>query len=274
MENILAPIDFSKGSLNSARYAANLARFFSAKLILYHVYHLPLNNFETGYISPMEDSKSEVKAELEKYTAQLLKDFEGIEIQSHLDMGFASDQILSAAKRYHADLIVMGISGQNKFIKEHIIGSTSAKVAQTSKIPVMIVPEHVNYSKIHKIAYACDLDQSLEENTTLVRVKYFCALFDAELEILNVRKPSQEMSVEEADTDRYVEDKFKTTRHHSFFIYENKVDRGLIEFLDHEKTDLIISSPKSHGFFHNLFIESNTSKLIFHSPVPILTVHE
>ncbi len=191
-----------------------------------------------------------------------------------VEMGFASEFIQAAAKRHNADLIVMGISGQNSTIKQHLIGSTSSLVARESKIPVLIVPEHVKYTKVKKIAYACDLDSSLEENTTLIKVKYFCALFDSELEVLNVRKPSEEVTFEKAKTDQYVEERFKTTPHHSFFIYEDKIDKGLVEFLKHDKVQIIISSPKKHSFFHNLFIETNTNKLIFHSPVPVLTIHE
>lgn len=274
MEVILAPIDFSKGSENSARYAAHLARFFSARLILYHVYHLPVSTFELGYIPPSEGIKSEIEAELGKSVKTLMNEFKDVEIDHELEMGFAGEFIEAAAKRHKADLIVMGISGQNSIVKEYIIGSTSSKVAQNSKIPVLIVPETVTYNKVKKIAYACDLEKDLEESTTVIKVKYFCALFDAELEVLNVRKPGEEMSVQKANTDQFVEERLRTTRHHSFFIYDDKVDKGLVEFLTHDKVDMIISSPKKHGFFHNMFVETNTNKLIFHSPVPVLTIHE
>lgn len=274
METIFVPVDFSPASNNAAVYAAHLARFFSANLILFHAYHYPSVTFEPGYIPPVLDLKEETEEEMRKLCNELKKDFSEVEISFLLEMGFAAEMIEEVAAKNNADLIVLGISGQNSALREHIIGSISTQLAESSRLPVLIVPPTVRYSKIMKIAYACDFDKHLETNTTLIKVKYFCSLFNAELQILNVVKPEEEISVEKAETDQYIEDKFKTTNHNTFFIYENKVDKGLLEFLEKHRADILITSPKKHSFFHDLFVESNTRKLAFHSPVPILTVHE
>jgi hypothetical protein len=189
-------------------------------------------------------------------------------------MGLAGDILADSAKENKADLIVMGIAGQNSVIKEHLVGSVATQIAQDSTIPVLIVPEHCKYSKIHKMAFACDFDRHLENNTTLLKVKYFASLFDAELQILNVMKPSEEVSEQKAEVEVFIEDKLQSTKHQTYFIYEEKFDKGIVEFIEVHKSDMIVTSPKKHNFFHNLFVESHTKKLVFHSPVPILTIHE
>lgn len=274
MENILTAIDFSASSKNAAEYAANLAAYFGAKLTLYHNYHIPALGFEAGYVPPITDMKEETEAEMKKLVAEIAAKYESVDVDYKLEMGFAADMIENAARERQADLIVLGLTGQNNNIKEHILGSVATKVAETSRIPVLIVPEHVRYSKIRKLSYACDFDKELESSSVLMKVKYFASLFDAELQILNVMKPEEEITVEKAETDSYIEDKLQTTKHNTFFIYDNKVDKGVIEFIDHHKTDILITCPKTHGFFHNMFVESTTKKLAFHSPVPILTIHE
>ena len=118
------------------------------------------------------------------------------------------------------------------------------------------------------------MQKHLEVNTTLIKVKYFCGLFNAELKVLNVMNLNEEISEEKAKIDSYVETKFKTTKHNTFFIYDNDVEAGLMEFLNHNEVDILITSPKKHNIFHNLFIESNTKKVIFHSKIPVLTIHE
>lgn len=274
MENILAPIDFSASSKNAACYAASIAGYFGAKLTLFHAYHMPALGFEMGYVPPVINLHTEREDEIKKWAQGLSNTYKGIDIDYHIEMGLATDLIEDVAEQKNCDLIVVGLSGQNNILKEHLFGSVATKVAETSKIPVLIIPEQVRFSKVKKIAYACDLDKQLESNNTLMKVKYFCALFDAELEILNVIKPEQEISIEKAETDFYLEEKLNSTKHNTFFIYDKKVDKGLIDFLWHHESDILITCPKTHSFLHNLFIESNTKKLAFHSPVPILTIHE
>lgn len=274
MENIFLAIDFTSASKNAAEYAANLAGFFGAKLTLFHAYHAPITNFETGYIPPITDMKAESEEEIKKLKVSLETQFKGLEIETCLDLGLAGDVVEENAKAKNADLIIMGIAGQGSVIKEHLVGSVATQIAQDSKIPVIIVPEHCKYTRVKNIAFACDFDKKLETNTTLLKIKYFVSLFDAELEILNVMDPKDEISVEKAATDVYIEEKLQNTRHKTFFIYEEEVDRGIVEFLENNKCELIITSPKKHNFFYNLFKESHTKKLAFHSPIPILTIHE
>jgi nucleotide-binding universal stress UspA family protein len=274
METLLVPVDFSEAANNAALYAANLCRLFSSKLILFHAYHYPPASFEPGYIPPILDLKDESQDELKKMQSELKSHFPEVEVEILIEMGLAADMIEAMARQKNADLIVMGITGQDSFAREHIIGSVSTQVAQVSKIPVLIVPPQAKYSKVSKIAYACDFDKHLATNTTLIKVKYYCSLFNAELQILNVVKPEEEISVEKAQTDEYIEEKFKTTNHNTFFIYDKKVDKGLLEFIENHKVDMIITSPKKHNFFRDIFVESNTKKLAFHSPIPVLTIHE
>ena len=273
MENIVAATDFSASSKNALHYAANLAGYFKAKLTLFHAYHIPVLNTEAGYIPPLTDTKKVAEEELVKWIEDLYKEFPGADIDYVLEMGFAADIIEEVAIDKHANMIVMGISNQNSFLKEHLVGSVSTTVAQTSSIPVLIVPETAKYSRIKKISYACDFDKNLESTGVLSKVKYFCSLFNAQLQILNVMKPEEEISVEKAETDSYVEEKLYSTIHDTFFIYDEKVDKGVMEFVEHHDTDILITSPKNHNFLHNLFVESKTKKLAFHSHVPVLTIH-
>ena len=273
METILAPTDFSSGSVNAVTYAANLSRLFSAKLILFHAYHTPVTSLEGGYIPPLIDMKIESEEQMQKLEKEIKNSFPDVEIDVCLKMGLAADVIEEVAKEKNIDLIVMGITGQNNIVKEHLIGSVASKVAVESTIPVLIVPEKVKYTKIKNLAYACDLDKDLEQNSVLIKVKYFSTIFSAELKILNVMKPNEEISEVKALIDSYVEERLKTTNHNSFFIYDEKVDKGLLEYLDHDNVDIIVTCPKKHNFFHNIFVESNTKKLVFNSPIPILTIH-
>jgi len=274
MKILFVPVDFSPACTNAVDYAIEMARQFSSRIILFHAYHFPVTNFEGGYIPPVVDIKVEAEEELKTYMRQQQAKNGDVRIDYQLEMGLAADIIEESAIKNKADLIIMGIAENPGAFKEHFVGSVASKVAKSSSKPTLIIPEGSKYTSIKKVAYACDLDKDLEKSTTLVKVKEFCDLFKAELEILNVMKPDEELSVEKAETDKIIEKRFETTRHHSFFIFEEKVDKGLLDFITNNNVDMMIMCPKNHNFFHDLFIEGNTEKMIFHSPIPILTIHE
>jgi nucleotide-binding universal stress UspA family protein len=47
---------------------------------------------------------------------------------------------------------------------------------------------------------------------------------------------------------------------------------GINQFVDEQQVDLVITVPKEHNFFAQLFSSSHTKKLAFHSHVPILVL--
>ena len=52
METILAPTDFSKPADNAVTYAAEVAKLTKAKLILLHVYIIPITSGESAVLLP------------------------------------------------------------------------------------------------------------------------------------------------------------------------------------------------------------------------------
>src|SRR4051812_22414084 len=126
MDVIIAATDFSKPGNNAVEYAAHLARFFSAKLILVNAFKLPLGGYNA--LSPLNDI-----AELRQYgeenlsqlKAQLIKRSYDFGIETHVGFGTAFDVISEAAKNYSADLVVMGITGMGGRLKQTVIGSST-----------------------------------------------------------------------------------------------------------------------------------------------------
>jgi nucleotide-binding universal stress UspA family protein len=48
---------------------------------------------------------------------------------------------------------------------------------------------------------------------------------------------------------------------------------GISDFIDRNEADWIITLPKDHGFFSSLFTTSHTTRLAFHSKIPVLAIH-
>ncbi len=273
METILVPTDFSPSANNATDYAVELAKFFDAKLILTNAYSMPPVNYEAGFSVEIVTALQETAVkQLENLKKQLLLKNEHLTIECEVEMGTPYDVIQSTTKKYNADLIVMGIVGEAGKLKEHLIGSSAVKVARHLEIPTFIIPENVKYHRIHHISFACDMEKT--EETVLVYIaKYFSKMFDADLEVVNVEKPEEEISEDKAKTSVFMERKLDTVKHKTVYVTGNNVAKDLESYFQTHPTDVIMLNPKKHNIFHNLFTESVTKELAFHAQQPILAIH-
>src|ERR1700756_4087710 len=274
MKTILVPTDFSSAAKNAADYAVKLADFLNAKLILVNAFSVPVANTDTMFpldiAMPLQDA---VIDNLEALKSELLLSSEkNISIECEAEMGLAYDAIEFISKKHDLDLIVMGIAAEAGAIKEHLIGSSAITVARNLEIPTLIIPEKAKYKPIQHISFACDMEKT-EETSLINTVKSFCRVFDAELEIVNVEEPEEEMSYEKARKSVYIEKRLEAIKHKIVYVSESKVSKGIEDYLKSTLTDLLIVNPKKHNVFHTLFKENVTNSLAFHLNIPILTIH-
>src|SRR5687767_1535174 len=111
MQNILVPVDFSPVSRNAAIYAAELAKKFNAKLVLFHAYMLPTPVSEVPYVMVTADEMQKENEALLKKEADQLHDTYTIEVEWIVQIGIPSDEVKQLAKEKNADIIVMGMKG-------------------------------------------------------------------------------------------------------------------------------------------------------------------
>jgi nucleotide-binding universal stress UspA family protein len=273
MDVIIAATDFSKPGNNAVEYAAHLARFFSAKLILVNAFKLPLGGYNA--LSPLNDI-----AELRQYgeenlsqlKAQLIKRSYDFGIETHVGFGTAFDVISEAAKNYSADLVVMGITGMGGRLKQTVIGSSTLQAARDLNISLAIISEQVNYKPIKKISLAAEMD-NLDEDTLLYSARDITQKFGAELEIVTVEKPLEGTLLEKTANYAFVESRLKGIRHEQVTLSEDDVASTLEYYFKFHETDLVMVKPKKHKVFEKLFSGSITKHLAFHIRVPLLVLH-
>jgi K+-sensing histidine kinase KdpD len=104
-------------------------------------------------------------------------------------------------------------------------------------------------------------------------VKRFSEMFEAEVDVVNVEKPEEEVSYEKARTSVFIERKLENVKHKTMYVTEKSIAKGLEDYFEFHSTDLIILNPKKHNIFHVLFKENVTKELAFHIHIPILAIH-
>ena len=144
-KRILCATDGSKRSAHAVKTAASIAKDMGALLTLVHVtpdYRTPYYPDGVMIDWPSEkDYKRDCKAAAEKVFAKdseiTLK--EGVEAEHlHLFGDSPADEILAAAKKAKADLIVMASHGR-KGIKRLLLGSETQRVVTHSHVPVLVL---------------------------------------------------------------------------------------------------------------------------------------
>jgi nucleotide-binding universal stress UspA family protein len=138
VKKILVPTDFSEGSEPAVQYAAMMARVLKAHLCLVHVIQ-PYAYAMTETFNVV-DHYSALKAIAEPLLDQARKGLQkaGVSVETDLLSGVAHREILKAARRIKADLIVMGTHGRSG-VDHLLLGSVAEKVVRLSPCPVLTV---------------------------------------------------------------------------------------------------------------------------------------
>jgi len=140
---ILVPLDFSPHATAVLEWAAHLAQEHQSRLVLLHVYHLPVEfqQLEGAYLPP--DFWSTVKSEAEQTLARYADDLRGrgLEVEAVVREGYPASVIVDEATERHADLIVIGTRGLSGF-KHLLLGSIAERVVQKAPCAVLTVKSH------------------------------------------------------------------------------------------------------------------------------------
>src|ERR1044072_2088811 len=134
MNTILVPTDFSPTAENAANYAGNLCKELDAKLVLLHVYMLPVPVSEIPYVMVSADEMQKASENALKKETDRLFEMMNIEVEGIVRLGLASDEIRDIEREKNIDLTIMGMNGGGEFDK--LIGSTTIAVIRKCHKPV------------------------------------------------------------------------------------------------------------------------------------------
>jgi nucleotide-binding universal stress UspA family protein len=142
IRRILHPTDFSPASRPAFNEALEMAKATDAQLLVVHVLP-PVPVVPEAYMNPdvWDQLHRGQRAVGERQLNRLLARAKaaGVRASSLLvDVGVTHEQIVRAAKRQRADLIVMGTHGRTGLTRA-LLGSVAARVIATAKCPVLTV---------------------------------------------------------------------------------------------------------------------------------------
>jgi nucleotide-binding universal stress UspA family protein len=140
--SILCPVDFSEHSAAALRYAAVLAKRSAGRLHVFHV-NDPMLATAAAIAFADRDYATVALDELRPFVVKAIpaSTMKAISIRYAVKTGDTVRMIVSAAKRFRCDLIVMGTHGLSG-LEKVLIGSTTRRMLRSTLLPVLAIPSN------------------------------------------------------------------------------------------------------------------------------------
>jgi nucleotide-binding universal stress UspA family protein len=269
---VLIPTDFSVQAEYAYILVNRMAQKAAVEIHFLHIMNVPdtVTMDENGEISTcgeidVDYVRSQKNIAVRKLEA--LKEAYGIDIQTHIQLGKTSQQIIRFAEDNKFDLIAMGTKGAWG-LKEKLSGTGTQMVARKSSVPVLSLMCDRSNLEINHILLVHKFDDKHEQDLNLLNK--IIRLFQPQVHLLQIctsKAENQDKIVE--SMDRFaVKHEIQNPVFH--ILQDSDVESGVIHFNQMNNMDLVcIGTHGKGGFFHS----SATEKLINHMFKPIISFH-
>jgi nucleotide-binding universal stress UspA family protein len=268
MKTILVPTDYREPAANALRYAADLARFLPARILICHVYQIPIPfpGDMPALLVPTIDFEKPLREQLDACVQEFRETSgRGLEVDSLLIPGTTAEEVSTLAREKKADFVVLG-SGKDS---HRFFGDVITGILETCDNPVLIIPEQVRFSVPSKLALACKYGDGVPP-PCMEKVKDLVSDMHAELFVINIENPEELHTEEKILSSERIDQALKGVQHSFYFPVHANVVEGLLAFEDAHRIDMLIMLSRRHGFLSQLFYTSTTRKMTLKSTIPVL----
>lgn len=290
---ILLPSDFSPHSDNAAKLAFKLASRLGMSIDMLHSFIAPASpqgvqlmdsyDYELADMAERQTIEVESTRMMEEYAAKIrgwIKSGEvpAVKFSTTVTEGIPEESILLYARDKNPQLIVMGTRGADKKEAE-LIGSVTAEVLDSCRIPAFTVPESVDVATVadlHKVAFVCNLEQE-----DMIAIDTLYRLFpEQSLEVMLIYIPGRrERNVSDAKTAQAQLNLLNYCREHfpgyGFDMRTVRLDTLIDDFkeiMQEGPFNLICVPNKKRNVFARVFNPSIAHKILFRADVPMMVI--
>lgn len=275
IRTILYPTDFSPIARLALDYAVSIARRYGATLIVLHCdeySHMISQSAAFGYRGPQN-----LVDEIRNVSADQLNDLRrtlpsDLTIRTVHAVGRACHEIVEAAKREKADLIVMGTRGRSN-LSSFFMGSNAERVVRHAEEPVLTVREHCAFKGFRKILFGVDF--SSVSQAIMPAVLAMAREFDADLIAAHIDRQALEESVVEESFRHFLSSfDLRGVRLRTEIVAHSSVHGGLDRLSQSESADLIAIGTHGQTDVRKTFLGSTAEDVVNFSRVPVLTLRK
>lgn len=268
---ILIPTDFSKLSKVAVRYAIVLGQKFKAETILLNVVYIPgppKATLKTQYIEKTLKENAEV--DCIQLINEIKKGKKGkLNISCQAIKGYPVEDVVKSFSIHNdIDLIIMGTKGATG-LKKVLIGSNAAAVINSSKIPVITVPEYARFKPLKNIVYATDMKNLYAEIKNILPL---AKLFNAHIHLLHVIPPTYKKKIDKEKVVHELIRKVKYSKVTFHISMNDDVPESIEEYISDSNAEMLVMFTHKLSLFEKLFGTSVTRRMAFHGHTPLFTI--
>jgi nucleotide-binding universal stress UspA family protein len=271
MNKILFPTDFSNNANKAMYFAAEVAQFTGADLILLHAQHVPAVDVQEAVVileSAMEEMRKASTIQIKALQKDLEERYFLKNIKTSVEFGFARDLIIDKADEMKVDLVIMGTKGSGDAI-DNLLGGVTTNVMKGMKRPLLVIPSGAGFHKFKKIAFASRLEHDDEEKFRWFLD--FTNIFKPKIHLLHVLKEEEELT---GDQQKVLDTIAKTSKGIHFVpLNGSSIAASIEKYLEEQQIELLAMRAGDRGFFEDLFHKSVTRHVVTHTKTPIIIFH-
>ena len=286
--HILVPVDFSQNSEIACKMAYNIANRLKIKLIFMHsfinpiIHSMPFSDvysYDSSLLTKMEYAEEEANKRFQDFISRMAdeigkENWKSVSPEYIIKSGYAEEDIIAFAHKYHTQLIVMG--GGSKIDSAGTLGSVVADVMYNARVPVLVVPEDMPeqlLEKISKVLYATNFDE--KDFVAIDKLMSLLKPFNIKLICAHVGQPKGDgwdLARLEGMKD-VLHNKYRNAEFECKLIVGNDILIALDKFIAEEKIGLLSLTTHKRNMIARLFNPSLAKKMLFHSRTPLLIFH-
>ncbi len=274
MTTLFVSTDFSATGNNAVKYAAHYATAIKSNLIVFHVVHLPQYNptiSEAEFLKIQKSTEEVQQRKLDQLVSKIYRE-QGLKRNSKKVFAvvkngiFVIETMVSVAKAYQADLIIVGTHGATGL---KLLGSTTSELIFKAETPVLAIPPRYRYKKVKTMVYATDLRNTVHELRCIVPT---ATAVNAVIEVLYL-----EFGKSSVKTNLELTDLIKQLKYKKIKIIIQKEKKGLTileqlqRYLKSRRPEVLVMFPEERSLLDKLFVRSKTEELVYHTKLPLLT---
>lgn len=272
MKHIVVGIDFSQNSENALRHAVAVALKTKAKIHIVWV-KTPTAASKLN-VTDEEDMMNQAHNKLDQLVAVSRAEAPNNEIQDVILEGKAYLEIAQYAANLPDSMLVVGCHGASGF-EEMFVGSNTMKIVGISKVPVLIIGDHVQINR-DLVKILCPIDTSFETLQKIELSAYFAKAFAAKLSLLGICYPCTEENKHIINVQLKHADAMCTelnVRHSASSInVQGSMPNSVVEWAKKEDVNLIAIMREEEDDITSFWLGSETRQLMNLAPMPLLVI--
>lgn len=285
---ILVPVDFSDYSWKACVWAVHFADKVDAEVFLLHSLYTPFymssHYFVDAATPPPYDMTAESLASMQDTATKNLHELEDkiraemdlqklprVEVSGKIVNGLPEEMVTDVAKAMKPMLIVMGSRGSTNRDYE-LIGSVTAEVIDTSKTPVLAVPQKSNLARLAEVRHVGFATSFAEKD--MYYFDEFMELmgsYEMNIHLFNISTSKNKWDQIRLDGLKdYLLKKYPNIHIESHVLDEGDRMQSIEKFVREKEIKLVVLPLPRKSMWFRLFTPSLAQQILLSTTIPLL----